>query len=254
MMLPFLALSLALLSSPALAQAGAPAPAAQTNAAPAAQTNPATTAVPRPDEWWQARYNAMNERVGQGKVELVFVGDSITQGWEGEGAALWAERYAPRHAVNLGISGDQTEHVLWRLEHGNFEGITPKAAVIMIGTNNVGNTNGAHSAEQIAAGVTAIVAIIGKASPGTRILLLAIFPRGEKPNPMRDTITAINARLAKLADGKKVVYLDLGPKFLAVDGTLPAELMPDFLHLSAKGYAVWADAIESDLAKLLGEK
>lgn len=238
---------------PALALFSA-APRAQAQAAPAAApTNPATTSVARADDWWLARHAAMNERVKQGAVDLVFIGDSITQGWEGEGAALWAQRYAPRHAVNLGISGDQTEHVLWRLEHGNLDGITPKAAVILIGTNNVGNTNGTHSAEQIAAGVTAIVARIQKQSPTTKILLLAVFPRGEKPNPMRETIAALNARIAKLADGKRVVFLDLGPKFLSTDGALPAELMPDFLHLSAKGYQLWADGIEAELKRLLGE-
>jgi len=238
---------------PALALLSA-APLAQAQAAPAAApTNPATTSVARADEWWLARHEAMNARVKQGAVDLVFIGDSITQGWEDAGAALWAQRYAPRHAVNLGISGDQTEHVLWRLEHGNLDGITPKAAVILIGTNNVGNTNGTHSAEQIAAGVTAIVARIRNQSPATKILLLAVFPRGEKPNPMRETIAALNARIAKLADEKRVVFLDLGPKFLSADGSLPAELMPDFLHLSAKGYQLWADGIEAELKRLLGE-
>ena len=218
-----------------------------------APANPATTPVARADDWWQERHKAMNERVRQGAVDLVFIGDSITQGWEDDGAELWAQRYAPRHAVNLGISGDQTEHVLWRLEHGNLEGIAPKAAVILIGTNNVGNTDGTHSAEQIAGGVSAIVARIQQQSPTTKILLLAVFPRGDKPNPLRETITALNARIAKLADGKRVVFLDLGPKFLAADGSLPAELMPDFLHLSKKGYQLWADGIEGELKRMLGE-
>jgi len=238
--------ALVLLSATQSGQTPAAAPAAQ-------QANPAATPVARDDDSWQARNKAMNERARQGGVDLVFIGDSITQGWEDAGATLWAERYAPRHALNLGISGDQTEHVLWRLEHGNLDGLAPKAAVILIGTNNVGNTNGTHSAEQIAGGVTAIVARIQKQSPATKILLLAVFPRGEKPNPMRETIAALNARIAKLADGKRVVFLDLGPKFLAADGTLPAELMPDFLHLSAKGYRVWADGIEAELKRMLGE-
>lgn len=235
-----------LLARPALTQSEPETPAA-------VQANPATTPVARSAEWWQTRHESLNERVKQGKVELVFVGDSITQGWEGAGATLWEERYAPRKAVNLGISGDQTEHVLWRLDHGNLEGITPKAAVVLIGTNNVGNTKGTHSAEQIAAGVTAIVARIAARSPATKILLLAVFPRGPGPNPMREQITDLNARIARLADGKKVYFLDLGPKFLSADGSLPAEVMPDFLHLSAKGYAIWAEAMETELAKLLGE-
>ncbi|MSP15103.1 MAG: GDSL family lipase [Myxococcales bacterium] len=231
--------------------------------APAVQVNPATTPVARPDAWWQQCHTAMNERVKQGKVDLVFIGDSITQAWDDTGAALWAKRFAPRNAVNLGISGDQTEHVLWRLQNGNLAGITPKAAVIMIGTNNVGNTGGSHSAEQIAAGVQAIVDELGKKTPTTKVLLLAIFPRAEPTDPMREKITAINASLAKFAKlanaaapkgGERVTFLDVGPKFLAADGTLPKELMPDLLHLSAKGYEIWADAIEADLKKLLGEK
>jgi len=247
----YLALSALLFATAATArqEKQPPAPAA---APPAA--NPATTPVSRPDDGWQKRHAAMNERVKQGGAELLFIGDSITQGWEGEGAVLWKERYAPRKAVNLGISGDQTEHVLWRLQNGNLAGIAPKAAVIMIGTNNVGNTGGKQSAEQIAAGVKAIVAELATRTPKTKVLLLAIFPRATPGDPMRDKIAAINAELAKQADAERVTFLDLGPKFLAADDTLAADVMPDKLHLSAKGYAIWADAIESELKRLLGEK
>jgi beta-glucosidase len=238
-------------------QSAPAAPAAKETAAPSSpesSANPAVTAVARADAWWQQRHAAMNERVKKGNVDLVFLGDSITQGWEDSGAALWKERYAPRNAVNLGISGDQTEHLLWRLQNGNLAGIAPKAAVVMIGTNNVGNTGGKHSAEQIAAGVKAVLDELAKQSPKTKVLLLAIFPRSEKPDPKREKITEINAALSKFADGDRVTFLDLAPKFLAADDTLPKDLMPDFLHLSPKGYQIWADAIEPDLKRLLGEK
>ncbi len=232
-----------------------PAAAVQAAAVQAAAANPATTPVARADEWWQQRHAAMNEQVKQGKVDLLFLGDSITQGWEGDGAKLWAQRYAPRKAVNLGISGDQTEHLLWRLQNGNLAGIAPKAAVVMIGTNNVGNTGGTHSAEQIAAGVKASLDELAKQAPKCKVLLLAIFPRADPGDAMRTKIAAINAQLAKYAAAEpaRLVYLDLGPKFLAADGSLPADVMPDKLHLSEKGYTIWSDAIEGELKKLMGE-
>jgi len=235
------------------AAAGAAAPAfAQAGAGKSeTQAIPATTPEARNDDWWQSRQKELNERVKPGDAELLFIGDSITQGWEGGGREVWAKHYGGRKAVNLGISGDQTQHVLWRLQHGNVDGIAPKAAVVMIGTNNTG---GRQTAEQIAAGVKAIVDELGARLPKTKVLLLAIFPRGEKPNPQRDQIDAINKIIAKLADGKRVFWLDIGAKFLDKDGTMSKEIMPDFLHPTAKGYAIWADAIETDLKQLLGEK
>jgi len=242
--------------SPVASAQQPPVPAPAAPAAPAADANPATTPISRADDGWQRRHAAMNERVKQGGVDLLFIGDSITQGWETDGAALWKERYAPRKAVNLGISGDQTEHVLWRLQNGNLAGIAPKAAVVMIGTNNVNNTGGKHSADQIAAGVKAIVAELATRTPKTKVLLLAIFPRNDPGNPNRAKIDAINVQLAKLAaaDAERVTFLDLAPKFLSADGTLAPDVMPDKVHLSAKGYAIWADAIEPELKRLLGEK
>ncbi len=207
----------------------------------------ATDPVPREGGWLE-RHEGMNARVAQGNVDLIFIGDSITQGWETEGQKAWGRFYGHRHAVNLGISGDRTQHVLWRLDHGNLQGISPKAAVIMIGTNNSRD----NSAEEIADGITAIVESLREKTPDTKILLLAIFPRGATPDdPQRQVTQKANAIVAKLADDQHVFFLDIGKKFLHEDETLGKDLMPDLLHLSEQGYAVWAESIESLLAKLM---
>ena len=196
------------------------------------------------------RHNSFNARVAKGNVDLLFIGDSITQGWEGSGKGVWAESYGKRNAVNLGIGGDRTQHVIWRLDNGNIKDITPKAAVIMIGTNNAGS----NTPEQIAEGVTVIVKQLRTKLPEMKILLLAVFPRGaDKTDKRRLVNEGANAIFAKLDDGKHVHYLDIGPKFLAEDGTLSREIMPDLLHLSPAGYKIWADSIEKPLAELLGE-
>lgn len=240
------ALVLSSLVSQGFAQAPA-APAAAPAAAPKA--NPTTTPVPRNDQWWQNRHASMNKRVAEGKVDLLFIGDSITQGWEGAGRKVWEQRFAPRNAVNLGIGGDRTQHVLWRLDNGNIAGIEPKLAVLMIGTNN----SGSDSSEAIAEGVKAIVEKLKTSLPKTKILILAIFPRGATPDtPGRKVNEGANAIIAKLADGDRVEFLDIGPKFLEADGTLSKEIMPDLLHLNEKSYGIWADAIEPQLTKVYG--
>jgi lysophospholipase L1-like esterase len=185
----------------------------------------------------------------KGEAQVVFLGDSITAGWNGQ-KALFDKEYAQYKAVNFGIGGDRVQHVLWRVENGEFEGIKPKAVVLMIGTNNSGAAE--NSVEQVAAGIKNIIDAIHKRTPDTKVLLLAIFPRGpgEANNPGRTKNKAVNEIIAKLHDGKKVHYLDIGPKFLAADGTLSKEIMPDLLHLNAKGYQIEADAIREKVAEL----
>ena len=195
----------------------------------------------------------MNERVKKGNVDLLMIGDSITHSWEDGGKEVWKKYYEKRNAVNLGIGGDCTQHVLWRLENGNIDGISPKLAVIMIGTNNAGNIHG--SAEEIVAGVKAIVEKLREKLPQTKILVLGIFPRGaDDKDPIRQVNMKANEGIAKLADGKAVFYLDIGEKFLGPDHTLPKDVMPDLLHPNAKGYQIWAEAMEPEVAKLMGEK
>lgn len=197
--------------------------------------------------WWTQRHE---EKLAQAKdqkeqIGIVFLGDSITQGWEGGPAKpSWDRFYGPRKPINLGFSGDRTQHVLWRLDNGEVDGLRPKAAVLMIGTNNVGG----DTPEAIADGIKAVVAKIQAKLPETKVLLLAVFPRGEKPDdPARAKVQKVNELVKPLHDGKKVVYLDIGPKFVQEDGTISKEIMPDFLHLSGKGYRIWAEAIEPTL-------
>tara|TARA_B100000809_G_C15064328_1_gene503600 strand:- start:311 stop:1027 length:717 start_codon:yes stop_codon:yes gene_type:complete len=216
----------------------------------AAEEHDAIKPVPR-QGGWMTRHQSFNKRVAEGNVDIVFIGDSITQGWEGGGKEVWAKFYGKRNAVNLGIGGDRTQHVIWRLDHDNVKNISPKAAVVMIGTNN----SGSNTPEQIAEGVAAIVKQLRTKLPKTQVLLLAVFPRGPDKNDKRRQVNEkTNEIFKKLADGKIVHYLDIGPKFLQDDGTLTREIMPDLLHLSKKGYTIWAESIEPTLKTLMGEK
>lgn len=206
---------------------------------------------------WPTRHAEVCALVRERKPDLVFIGDSITHFWGGEpkasrcsGADVWQRFYSRRNAVNLGFGWDRTENVLWRLQHGELAGALPKVVVLLIGTNNL-DTN---TPDEIAAGIRAICTVLRMSSPQTKILLLAILPRGQKPNPHRAKLAEVNARIAPL-DGKDgVTYLDIGAKFLQPDGTISSELMNDFLHPTAKGYAVFAEAIEPTLCRLLGEE
>lgn len=200
---------------------------------------------------WDLRHEDKVKRAQQGGWELVFIGDSITHGWEyAPHQALWERYYAPRKALNLGYSGDRTENVLWRLDHGEIDGYRPKVAIIMIGTNNTGHRNDPPAA--IAAGIQAIIGRLQKQSPTTKILLLGIFPRSaQATDQMRVNNDQANELIAKFADGEKVTFLNINDKFLAADGTLSKEVMPDLLHPQAEGYRIWAEAMEPTLKRLL---
>lgn len=190
----------------------------------------------------------------KGKGDVIFLGDSITEGWEGNGRKAWKEYFGEFEPVNLGIGGDQTGHVLWRITEGKeLEHLKPKVAVIMIGTNN------GHSPAHVAGGIKAIVEELKKQKPHIKILVLGVFPRGsgvkgDKSIPaakLSKKVPAINAIIAKLDDGKTVFYKDIGNSFLAEDGGLSRDIMDDYLHLTAKGYAIWGKAIKGDIEKLL---
>ena len=208
--------------------------------------------APRDEQWWRQRHQELNQRattMGAG-AEILFIGDSITQGWEKEGKEVWARHFEPRNAINLGIAGDRTQHVLWRLENGNLNGVKPKAAVVMIGTNNLHLW--ANSVSEIADGVAAIVATLRKTLPETKVFLLGILPRGECPNAQRGKVLQVNQILSRLADGKSVHWIDFGSRYVDGRGMISKDLMPDFLHLSPAAYQIWADELEGPLRQAAG--
>jgi arylsulfatase A-like enzyme/lysophospholipase L1-like esterase len=214
------------------------------------QVNSATIPATRGDEgWWKDRDRQLSKNAQQTDVQLAFIGDSITQSWEGAGKEVWEEFYAGRQAINLGISGDRTEHVIWRLTHGNLGKIQPKVAVVMIGTNNTGHL--LQEPSEVADGVREILEILRERCPKTQILLLGIFPRGDQTfDAARLNNVAINQYLRRMAAQPNVRYLDLGSIFLNDDGTISKEIMPDLLHLSPAGYRLWAEAMEPTLKDL----
>lgn len=204
-------------------------------------------------KWWQPRHEQkLKDLKEQKTVDLLMIGDSITHSWENAGKPVWDKYYAPRNAFNIGFSGDRTEQVLWRFDHGEIDGIDPKLAIIMIGTNNTGHRQDdpAHTA----AGIQAIVKRLRKKLPSTKVLLLAIFPRGAQAGDrLRKINDAINEKISKLADDKHVFYLDINRKFLQDDGTLSKSIMPDLLHPNREGYELWAKAMEPKIVQLMGE-
>lgn len=202
--------------------------------------------------WWTLRNDAVNERVKQGNVDLLMIGDSITHGWENTGKKYWDKYYEHRNAVNMGFGGDRTQHVLWRLDHGHLEGISPKLAVLMIGTNNSNDND--NTAEEIADGIIAICKRIREKCPKTKILLLTIFPRGPEPSPQREKNARASLLASKIADNKMIYYLDINDKFLTADGFLTMKIMPDYLHPNEDGYKIWAEAVEPKIAELMGQK
>lgn len=222
--------------------------------------NSAIKPEPR-DANWVKRHDGFVEIAKKGGVNVLFVGDSITDFWRVAdpakgGKPVWDREYAPLGAANFGISGDRTQHVLWRLQNGELQGISPKLVVMMIGTNNTGferdGTTRRNTPAETVQGVAAIVKELRTKLPSTKLLLLAVFPRGEKPDhPQRAQIAEINREIAKLADGKTVRYLDIGQKFLNADGTMSKDIMPDFLHPGLKGYEIWAAAIKAPVAEMM---
>jgi lysophospholipase L1-like esterase len=221
--------------------------------APAACTqgksNSATTPAPREGPA-RAMHEKFLDRAKKGDIDLLFLGDSITQGWlSKDKVEVWDRYYSPRNAADFGIGGDCTQHVLWRIENSEIDNIKPQVVVLMIGTNN----SFANSADEIAGGIKAIVSKLREKLPESKILLFGVFPRGEKPGPIREKLAAVNEAISKLDDDKTVNYLDISMSFLNDDGTISRDVMPDFLHLSRKGYRIWADAMEPTLWSMLDE-
>jgi lysophospholipase L1-like esterase len=221
-----------------------------------------TTLVPctQDRDWpaydWAARHAAVTKLATDHKAALVFLGDSITQMFGGEphdrpqaGKEVWEQHFGQRNAVNLGYGYDFVENALWRLTHGEIDGAAAKVVVIAIGTNNISR----NAPEEIAVGIREVCALVHQRQPQAKIILMAIFPRGAKPDATRAKVDAVNKLIASLDGKNNVTFLDIGAKFLEPDGTITRETMGDFLHPTAKGYETWASELEPLLAKFLGE-
>lgn len=211
--------------------------------------------APRIAEWWFARQAEKIGLMNKGDIDLLMVGDSITNNFENEqvGLKVWEEYFVPLKAINLGFGGDRTEHVLWRLDHLPVMKVTPKAAVVLIGTNNI--CWGSDTPKQAAEGVQAIVRKLKAIYPEMKVLVLGVFPRRRNfDHPHRKQIMELNSYLPeRLKDIKGVTFRDIGPAFLDDNGFLSEEMMPDTTHPSEKGHQVWAEAIMPELKQMLGK-
>jgi lysophospholipase L1-like esterase len=208
--------------------------------------------VPALSPQFQAKHQANLEVAKAGNAELLLMGDSITDFWRNDtgpfaGKAVLDKHFGQWKIANFGIAGDTTQGVLHRLKNGEGKGFSPRAVMLMIGTNNTGR----NTAGEIAEGIGAVVLQLRRDFPQAKILLLAVFPRGAANDPVRETLADINRRIAKLHDGTNVHYLDIGPKFLDAQGNIPPDVMSDGLHPGAKGYEIWAEAVKEPLTRLM---
>jgi lysophospholipase L1-like esterase len=216
---------------------------------------PNTAVLPSLAPPFQTKFEANKEVARQGGGELLLVGDSITDFWRNAEGPFAGKPVLDKHfgqwkVANFGIAGDTTQGVLYRLQNGEGQGFSPRAIMLMIGTNNTAR----NTAAEIAEGIGAVVLELQKDFPQAKILLLGVFPRGRPNDPVRATIADINRTISKLHDGNRVHYLDIGAKFLAPDGTIPADVMSDLLHPSPKGYEIWAQAVKEPLTALMTDR
>lgn len=199
---------------------------------------------------WLAQHESFLKLSREDHLDLLLLGDSITEGWD-SAPDVWNAHFAGHPVANFGISGDTTQNLLWRItEGGELSGLSPKAVVLLVGTNNLDLRN--DSAEDIALGIGAIVRVLRQNLPDSKVLILGIFPRGAtRDASLRQRIIQTNHAIARLADSNAIYFLDIGTRFVSENGDLPAEVMPDAVHLSPKGYAIWADAMQPVLEALI---
>ena len=255
----WLALILIAATSHSLGQTPAAAPAKVDASAPIAKIDAATGA---PQAGFIKSHESFLARGKSGPIGVLFLGDSITAGWANAARKhIWDAYYAKYEPANFGIGGDQTHHVIWRIQNGELEGISPKVVVLMLGTNN----SAAHTAEEIAAADKKIVQLIRTKIPAAKVLLLAVFPRGARKDASGKiteaavadatkrmaVIDGVNAELAKLDDGTNVRFLNINDVFLGQDGKIPFSIMPDQLHPNTAGYQLWADAMNPLLTQMM---
>ena len=217
--------------------------------------NPAIIAEPQTakwaQKWWMPRHESrlLEIKESKGRFDYVFIGDSITQGWQGKAARnALAKDFRGKKILNLGFKGDYTGHVLWRLKNGELDGVKAKVAVVMIGTNN---TTRGDSSAQTAEGVKAIIKQVREGLPSTKILLLSVFPRAKLDHKFRKTNEGINAIIKEFADQRNIFWFDMGPILMDKKGLLYQDLFArDQLHLKDKGYEVWSKALANELDAL----
>lgn len=209
----------------------------------------AITPAFRSDAWWTDRHAQKLREVKSGEFDLVLLGDSITQRWETDGADVYPSITERFRTLNLGYSGDRTQHVIWRLENGEIEGINPKKLVLLIGTNNL--PSGRSTPTETIAGVDTILSKLRSGLPNTQILMFAILPRGvSESDPIMASVRSTNAGLRSLAEKHGCDFLDIGSQFQDPStGVTRTDLMPDKLHPNADGYRVWLNALESFLSQ-----
>lgn len=215
--------------------------------------NCAMTPAPRAVEYpwmsierWRQMHADQVARARQGNVDVMFVGDSLTEMWP---KALWEENFGHLKAANFGIGGDHTGNVLWRLQDPAIAGLEPKLVVLMIGVNNINLCK--EEADEVFGGIQAVVAALRKQYPQARILLNAVLPEAAPESDERRRITALNRKVRTLGDGKTIFFHDYGQHFMGEGGVLSKELQPDLLHFSEKGYRVLAAAVRPDIERLL---
>jgi lysophospholipase L1-like esterase len=197
-----------------------------------------------------ARHEGFVETAKKGDIDLLFHGDSITDWWvQGDAnKAMFDKHFGGMKVANFAVAGDTTQGVLWGLKNGEGQGYQPKAVMLMVGTNNTGQS----TAPEIAEGVGAVILEMRKDFPNAKILLLAIFPRSTPGDPVREKIAEVNRIISKLDDQKNVFYMDIGQKFLDEKGVfLPDAFRTDNLHPAAKGYDIWGAAVKDKLVELM---
>jgi lysophospholipase L1-like esterase len=215
--------------------------------------------APRTDQNSQIAHRQLLEKARQGRIDIYFEGDSITRRWGAtdypELLANWKENFFGWNAADFGWGADTTQNILWRLQNGELDGVHPKVIVLLAGTNNVGRTAPIGDDEariaDITRGMQAILGVMRAKAPNATIILTGIFPRNDNIAVM-PSINKINSNLAKLADGKKIRYLNINDKLADKDGKLHEGMMGDQLHPTVKGYQVWANALKPIFNELLG--
>jgi len=220
------------------------------SAAVSAEALPRAWQPEAPAEWWYQRHEEKLAEIRRVNPDLVFIGDSITQYMDDRAPGIVQRTFPGMTSLNLGFSADKTENVLWRLQHGEIEGVSPKLVILQIGTNNTGHRK--DPAEVTVGGIRRIVEEVRRRLPESKLLLLAIFPRGESPeDPLRQLNAKINQLLPELADGQAVHFLDITADFLDADGRLDRGVMPDFLHPGPAGYTIWMNAMKPTVERLI---